>query len=370
MSALNMFLSPIIVKLDNILLDPNNPRFAELGESFTQVPENRFAELKIQKITFERMKEDRFDVSELKDTIKTLGFLPMDKVVVRLWRYNNQDDKYVVVEGNRRIAALKWLVELHDTGKETFTDEQITNFTELDVLLLDDTSAPESAKWVLPGLRHVSGIKEWGPYQKARAVYSLRESGLQPQDVAQSLGLSTRSANQLWRSYLALEQMKADEEYGEYADPKKYTYFDEIFRKANLRDWLKWDESGKKFTNMSHLKEFYSWIIGEINEDQELTEPKISDSREIRDLGKIIDDLSAMAVFRSVGGTLNRALAKYDSEHPDDWRPIIVNAEIVLSSLTPDQIRSLESEDLDIINKLKNRVGRLLSDYSILIKKA
>src|ERR1019366_7501037 len=36
--------------------------------------------------------------------------------------------------------------------------------------------------------------KEWGAYQKAKAVFELRESGLTAQAAAQSLGLNTRAA--------------------------------------------------------------------------------------------------------------------------------------------------------------------------------
>lgn len=210
MPSLTSALSPISVQLDDILLDPNNPRFAELGQQLDAVPESRFAETRVQQQTFDRMKTPRFDVVELRDTIKNLGFLPMDRLVIRKWRAGStRATKYVVVEGNRRVAALKWLIELHESGKETFNEDQLRNFTSLEVLLLDDETAPQNAKWILPGLRHVSGIKEWGPFQKARAVYELRESGSAPQVAAQSLGLSTRQANQLWRSYLALEQMRA-----------------------------------------------------------------------------------------------------------------------------------------------------------------
>jgi hypothetical protein len=144
------------------------------------------------------MKTPRFDVVELRDTIKTMGFLPMDRIVVRPWRAGPQgNEKFVVVEGNRRVTALKWLIQLGDEGKETFSKEQNKNFTELEVLLLDDLNADPSARLVIPGLRHVSGIKEWGAYQKARTVYILREGGKSQQDVAQSLGLSVIEANRL-----------------------------------------------------------------------------------------------------------------------------------------------------------------------------
>ena len=59
---------------------------------------------------FQKMKASKFNVAELRHTIKELGFLPMDRLVVRAWNVGAADvRKYVVIEGNRRVAALKWL---------------------------------------------------------------------------------------------------------------------------------------------------------------------------------------------------------------------------------------------------------------------
>ncbi|MGH8611939.1 MAG: hypothetical protein ACREYF_07820 [Gammaproteobacteria bacterium] len=233
MSPLNNFLSPITVHIDQLLLDPNNPRFAELGEELRPIPEARFAEPNVQQATFQRMQTPTFDVQELRDTIKTLGFLPMDRLVVRKWQgpQSNGEDKYVVIEGNRRVTAIRWLLQLHADRKETLSEDQLGHMQKFECLLLDHAMAPEHTHIVLPGLRHVSGIKEWGPYQKAKAVYSLRQSGMSPQEVAQSFGLSTRAANTAYRCFMALEQMKSDEEYGEYAEPKMYSYFEELFKR-------------------------------------------------------------------------------------------------------------------------------------------
>src|SRR5580658_1616628 len=163
-------LSPLSLALNDLLLDPNNPRFSELGEELNPIPEGRFADDKVQTNTLEKMKNPLFDVAELRDTIKTIGFLPMDRIVVRKWRgqHTNGNPLYVVIEGNRRVTALKWLVNLHEIGKETFDDEQLKNFKQLECLLLNDQLAPASANLILPGLRHVSGIKQWGAYQKAK----------------------------------------------------------------------------------------------------------------------------------------------------------------------------------------------------------
>ncbi len=367
MGDLHKLLSPLNLTIDQLLLDPNNPRFAELSDDFEPIVERRFAEATVQDKALERMKAKNFDVLELRDTIKTLGFLPMDKIVVRKWADSSDAIvKYVIVEGNRRVAALKWLLALNAEGKENLIREQIDNFEKLEVLLLDDTSSSQFAKWVLPGLRHVSGIKSWGPYQRARTVFALREAGNDAQTAAQSLGLSTRAANQLWRSYLALEQMKRDEEYGEKANTRLYSHFEEVFRKTELKDWLEWSDTERKFTNLPRIREFYSWIVGSGDEGEEAIEPKLQDSKLVRELGKIINDESAMSVFRQPEGSITRATARFITEHPDDWRPTIESAFAVLKSMPADTLRFLSEEERSLLTSLMDKIGSVIRDHSLL----
>ncbi|HMG88185.1 MAG TPA: ParB/Srx family N-terminal domain-containing protein [Terracidiphilus sp.] len=365
MTALPEMLSPLTVKIEQLLLDPNNPRFSELGEDLNNVSEGRFADEKVQAFTFDKMRADVFDVSELKDTIKTLGFLPMDRMVVRRWRGNptGTDDKYVVIEGNRRLTALRWLISLHEIGKENFSAEQLNNFTNLECLLLDDEAAPSTASLILPGLRHVSGIKEWGPYQKAKAVYALRKSGLSSQDAAQSLGLSTRAANSAYKCYLALEQMKNDEEYGEHAVPRMYSYFEEVFKRPNVRTWLSWSDDDEGFTEEERVKEFYSWIIpGDDGQS-----PKLPEAKSVRELSEILSDDSAMNILRSPEGSLSRAVLRFEVDHPEDWYPKVAAAASAVNSLTPDKLRSLDQSTLSSLVELKDKITQALKDRESLI---
>ncbi|KJR40191.1 hypothetical protein MCHI_003905 [Candidatus Magnetoovum chiemensis] len=315
------------------------------------------------------MRDGIFDVNELKDSIKAVGFLPMDRIVVSKWQIGD-NKKYLVIEGNRRITALKWLIELHESGRETFTEQQLDNFNNLNALLLDDTIAPETAKLILPGLRHVSGIKEWGPYQQAKAVYTLRQSGISAQDTASSLGLSTRKANLLLRSYLALEQMNEDDEYSEYTRQRQYSYFEEALKQPNVRSWLEWNENEKKFTDINRLREFYSWIVGEIDENEEPKDPKLSKATDIRDLARFINDDRAMNRFRSQSGSLVNAMAMFEAEHPQKWQSVVQSAESALASLTPDALRKMSNDDIEIIEKLRGRIKQLFSDYEILTNKS
>jgi len=358
-------LSPVTVKLDDLLLDPNNPRFSELGEELKPIPEARFAEEKVQAVTFEKMKDSRFDVGELRDTIKTIGFLPMDRIVVREWKAQSGDSKkYVVVEGNRRVTALKWLIDLHERAKETFSEGQLSNFTAIECLLLDDARAPESATLVLPGLRHVSGVKEWGPYQKAKAVFALRKSGMGPQEAAQSLGLSTRAANSAYKCYIALENMKSDEEYGEFAEPRMYSYFEEVFKRPSVRGWLDWNDTQERFASDERLKEFYSWIVPA---GDETPVAKLPESRSVRELSEIIADENALNILRTPEGSLSRAIARYEVDHPEDWYPKVTAATSALKSLTPDMLRSMDAATLESLQNLGDRIDRALKDRLSLI---
>lgn len=366
MSNLPNLLSPLKLKLDDLLLDPNNPRFSELGEELNPVPDGRFADEKVQTNTFEKMKNPIFDVAELRDTIKTIGYLPMDRIVVRRWKGQspNGKPKFIVIEGNRRVTALKWLINLHNIGKETFDESQMQNFTELECLLLNDELAPSSASLILPGLRHVSGIKEWGAYQKAKAVHALRKGGMSSQEAAQSLGLSTRAANNAYRCFLALEQMKSDEEFEEYAEPRKYSYFEEVFKRPNVKNWLDWSDEKECFCADERLREFYSWMIPQ-GEDN--PEPKLAEAKSVRDLSQILSDENAMTILRSADGTMRRALARFEADHPEDWYPKVLAATAAIKSLTPDMLRALDDSTIKTLGELRQRIEQAFKDRESLL---
>jgi hypothetical protein len=289
----------------------------------------------------------------------------MDRIVVRKWKGQGQDgrSKFVIIEGNRRVTALKWLVNLHEIGKETFDEHQLHNFTNLECLLLNDALAPATVNLILPGLRHVSGIKQWGAYQKAKAVYALRKGGMSSQEAAQSLGLSTRAANSAYRCYLALEQMKSDEEFGEHAEPKMYSYFEEVFKRTNLRNWMDWSDEKERFCAEERIREFYSWMIPQGEDDK----VKLPESKSVRELSEILSDENALNILRLPEGTLSRALARYEVDHPEDWYPKIMAATAAIKSLTPDMLRGMDDSTLNSLSQLRERIDQALKDRESLL---
>jgi hypothetical protein len=352
-----------------LLLDPNNPRFLDLEGEFGNTQEARFSEAGVQRAAFEHLKDQRFDVASLRDTIKTIGFLPIDKIVVRRWNHQREEPfKYLVLEGNRRVAALKWLLEQNTEGREHLSDTQIENFSSLNVLLLSDEADQNIGRWIIPGLRHVSGAKEWGAYQQAFAVKTLRESGMSPQDAAQSIGLKTRAANKLWRSFWALEQMRNDEDYGDSSDENLFSYFDELLKKPSLREWFVWDDTQKQFLNQDRIREFYSWIVRITDEDDgEQRDPKIGRAIDVRELERVVAEPRALAVLRGPNGTIEDASATVKAIHPEDWRTYVGSTDGLLTALSPDSLRALAPEDVEALERLKNRIQQLIVDRARLM---
>jgi hypothetical protein len=156
--------------------------------------------------------------------------------------------------------------------------------------------------------------------------------------------------------------MQADEEYGEHVEPKHYSYFEEVFKAPSVKEWLGWSDEDRRFTNDEHLREFYSWMLGDILDNGDLGEPKFDEAKSVRNLAKIIDDVNSMVVFRAVGGTLTGALARFESGHPQEWMPAVANAQTVLAGLSPDVLRGLLEEEVTALRNLGERIQRVLDD--------
>src|SRR5689334_16793368 len=96
-------LKPTDVQIQKLLLDPNNPRFLVHGSEKTA--ETDYADSGVQSATAERMAHNDYKVSQIVESIRRNGWQPVDMIFVR--KIDTQH--YVVLEGNRRVTALRVL---------------------------------------------------------------------------------------------------------------------------------------------------------------------------------------------------------------------------------------------------------------------
>lgn len=339
------------VSIDSLFLDPNNPRFLDFEDEIGTVPDERISESGVQRRAFERI--SRFDIRQLKDSIAEVGFLPMDRMVARAIG----DDNYVVVEGNRRLAAVKSLLSDHEGGRE-LPAELLAQLQTVDVWVLDGEPALAARdQLLLAGLRHISGVKSWGPYQRAIALRALKEQ--MNGDVTAAggaLGIGRTAANRLLQALKALEDLREDEEYGDFAKPSMFSYFEEIMKSPSLRDgFLGWNRETEEFANVENLRLFYSWVFPE-----EGQEPKIARGAEMRDLAKVVADPDALDELKKPAVSLAQALSMTEEMRQRDWERPLRNAVEALNAIPISALESFSQEQTELLGQLISLAQRRL----------
>ena len=281
-----MNLKKVTVGIDNLLLDPNNPRFADISDDALNIDKTRFSEPAIQAAAYEKMINPKFDIITLANSIATVGFVPVDNIVVA--RLN--ETQYYVIEGNRRATAIKYLLKQHAIGQTTLDEASIENLKTLDVLVVDDTeNATEFVGMIIQGIRNVSGIKEWDAFQKAQFINDMIEKGKQPGEISRTIGMSVKEINRYYKTYSVMLQFKREEDYAGKWKPSFFSHFDEVLKKPALRNYLQFNDETFRFDNIPNLKRFYDWIVP--NEEGKTT---ISDAHNVRRLSELIDDKTAL----------------------------------------------------------------------------
>ena len=161
---------PIIkVTLEDLILDPNNPRFSKNEHELIDV-ESKFAEQEVQNLTLLKMTTgDQFDVDSLAASIKNNGYVSL----VQPMLVRKINDKFLVIEGNRRTSALKTLKIKHNSGqkKHILHQELLDSMDSLEVV--DCTEASKDEVDILLGMIHVGGTKDWELLPSSFYIYGL-----------------------------------------------------------------------------------------------------------------------------------------------------------------------------------------------------
>ncbi len=331
------------VTLDKLCLDPNNPRFGG-----GNVPDGRIHESGVQQHTLRRIED--IGITDLLSSLQRYGFAPTDPIVVK--RLDN--DRFVVLEGNRRVGALRKLVDAHHKGEFDFPKEILASMMNLEVLVYEGTN-PEIA-WLVQGLRHMSGIKEWPPIQQARFVAKIEEQisrskkkgpGRPPgiPTVAKAAGVSTTRTNRLLRAHYGFEQARLDEEYGDAISDDRFSVFTEaVFRDETLQKWLDWDEDARSFNNTKNLKKLLDWITPSEDGD----EPRIVRALDVRDvLPDIVGDADLLTRFEKGSLDIDQAraeIAQAKATHGPDLDTLKQRVERIIEVLEGLPLPKIEKE--------------------------
>ncbi len=300
------------VALGNLYLDPNNYRFIDQSD-YVFVPEDAIADPDIQRRTTAfLLGKNAEDVSDLMASFKKNGWLPVDQIQVR----ELSRGKYVVVEGNRRVATLKYLERRFQDSSIDLGNLDSEVFKAVPVVLYD--SSDDAHHKVIMGLGHITGKKRWPPINQARLLKSLMtDHGWNEDEVCQAIGVSRHELRSTLKS-LALCDLYRSSDYGEQFTAEKYSLFREIVRSRDLSRWIGWNDAANRPDIQMNVDRLFCWLS---REDAPLSDdgtdaaipfdPVINTSTDVRELAKIVNDENAL---RTLDETRLLSDAKASSE--------------------------------------------------------
>lgn len=290
MTPLHQFLQPVDLPLSQIYLDPNNPRFT--AADWEYISRANWDKPDVQEAAQRRLLAE-FDVEKLRMSMEVNGFLPIDRVIVKKF----SDDKYIVLEGNRRICSAKLIGKVAIDG--SIVSQDVLDSLQL-IPCLQYTGMDDDAAWVFQGLRHISGVTEWSAFNKAKLlVEQMDKDDLTLTQVGKRFGLTPHGAGQWVRGYHAFSQARQSSDYISEVDERSYPYFQELFGRSSapVREWLEWNEEKYEFSNKLNFDEFISWLYPRPDSEEESAASKQGDFGRRRIARR--DDLRQLSVLIS-----------------------------------------------------------------------
>lgn len=288
-----------LLPLKQLHFDPQNPRFSRYFGNQMQ-PEVDIIERMIRNET----------VQELMASIGEQGYFAGEPLLVA--KNNTTNEKsYIVVEGNRRLAALKLLV-----GE--FVDKQLPSITQLreNAKVPPEQSAPcivfESRKDILRylGYRHITGAKRWDSLSKARYIKELSNtffSELSEEDqlkgIAQEIGSKPYYVAQMLTGLTVFEDARQKKFYGlQRVDEEDIDFgvLTTALSRTAIAEYIGL-ESPRDITaenlNQERSKEIFSWIFAQDTQGYTI----LGESRNLGKLAAVVSNPSAVATLKETG---------------------------------------------------------------------
>lgn len=297
------------ISTDLLMLDKENPRLASV-----LIDNKDPSQEELIGILWKHM-----DVAEVAMSIAENGYLDAEPLVAIS---DKKSGNYIVVEGNRRLAAVKALLgnvkpikaELPSIAKKA--QERLKN---LPVIVEDG----RKGVWPLLGFKHINGPRRWDAFEKAQYVVSVMENyNITVEEVARKIGDRHSTVKRIVIGYYALKQA---EEAGIFsisqtASKRKRFFFSHLYSALTLPGFQKYiglDNEPKPTRNPIPKKKFAAfnqvllWLYGDKNRK---IDPLVeSQNPDLGDLNKVLQSDTALSVLKAYN-RLDLALEETESK--------------------------------------------------------
>lgn len=315
------------MKSSNLLFDKENPRLVEFGAS-------EYTEEKLINLLWKEMA-----INELVMSILAFGFFKHEPLYVMA----GQDDNFIVLEGNRRLAAVRSILnpDLVSGGKMDKYKKQISEGlkesleSSIPVIVLQS----RQDAWQLLGFKHVNGPAKWGSYAKAKYIAQVHNSfGVELNKIAEQIGDTNKTVRKLYQGLMVLEQAVNQTEFSIDDIRAPRLYFSHLYTALgyeNIRNYIGLSDDFESSNpvpeeKLKNLQEVMDWIFG--SKMRDVKRCVVTQNPDLRKLVEILgNDLSVSALKAS--GDINIA---YDLtiDDNDALREALANARLALNKAT------------------------------------
>ena len=235
----------------------------------------------------------------------------------------DEDDSWIVVEGNRRTTALVGLTNVE--ARKTFPDADKWDklaarcpITAQDLIPVVVHESREAAQIQL-GSTHMDGKLDWSPHAQATYVANRVDEGMSFDEVAKLIGIKRTDVRDHYRDYALARQARELGYLSERNIERKFSLLTVAARNPNLRSHvgvpagslLQPGVAPVPSDKTEQFEELLTWIFGS---DDEETGKVITESRDIQNvLGKVVASDVGIASLRS-GESLEQAAQKLKEE--------------------------------------------------------
>jgi len=304
-----------MVEVSRLLFDDQNFRFSEDASGLSQ------------KDLLKIIDRD-FDPLSIGESLVDNGYFTEEPLVVIP---KPSTDKFIVVEGNRRVAALKFLL---DKELRTLSSDE-DDWEKLAKRMTVDISKVPMVKYenrneltTFLGYRHISGIRKWDPFAKARFITSLVERKGKNADfqlVARETGSKKPTIRDNYIAYRILLQAREDFNIDTSKLEKNFSVFYRALSHPSITKFIGLDKeknptelkkpiSSKKIDSLEEL-------IGFIHGTNKVS-AVMTDSRQLTKLGDVLSEEKAYRYLK-----INRNLDQAYQLTAGEERRLIDNLE-------------------------------------------
>jgi hypothetical protein len=296
----------VYMGVDRLLLDSENPRLASSALTTGQKD--------LLRVLWTEMAVDEVALS-----IAENGFFPEEPLFVipaETTKQKASKNKFVVVEGNRRLAAVMLLrddnlrKELKATDIPSIGAKKKAALDQLPVSIYND----REELWEYFGFRHINGPKEWDAFSKASYVATVYEQYHVPLDkIARKIGDYHSTVKRLYRGYVLLRQAEAKAGFNKEDRIRNRFYFSHLYTAADQQEFQQFLGISAQTSlranpvpkaKLENLGELMIWLYGSKSEGKE---PIVtSQNPDLNLLRRVVGQPNALAGLRS-GLSLYRA---------------------------------------------------------------